>query len=372
MLIGVPKEIKNQEYRVGLTPESVLELCSKGHKVLVEKNAGIGIGATDTDYRKVGANIAKNANEVFKRADMVVKVKEPLTPERKKLRRGQILFTYLHLAANAPMTHELMKCGAVCIAYEMVTSEQGALPLLSPMSQVAGRLSAQAAAACLQRHNGGNGKLISGLPGVAPAKILILGGGVVGRNSAEMFLGLGGDVTILDRSLDVMKQLDIDFRGSGLKTMLSNKSTISTLIPQADVLIGGVLIPGSTAPKIITSNHVKSMKPGSVIVDVAIDQGGCVATAKATTHSEPTYIKHDIVHYCVANMPGAVPKTSTYALNAATLPYITRIADVGWKVALSEDKHLLNALSVSEGQLTCSEAGRSLKIKYVPKSLALN
>lgn len=365
MKIGIPKEIKNHEYRVGMTPESVAQAVQKKHRVLVQSGAGIGIGASDADYRKAGAQIARSAREVFAAAEMIVKVKEPLASERKLLRRGQLLFTYLHLAADKTLTRELMNSGAVCIAYETITDGSGRLPLLAPMSKVAGRLAAQAAAHYLQRSAGGSGKLIGGVPGVLPAKVVVLGGGMVGRNAARIALGMGAEVTILERSAEVMDALTAEFNGA-VRTLYSSDANIARLVAEADVVIGGILLPGAAAPKIVSEAMVKNMRAGSVVVDVAIDQGGCVATAKPTTHADPVYMKHDVVHYCVANMPGAVPHTSTYALNNVTLPFALRIADAGWEQAVREDAHLRQGLSVVDGRLTCAQSAQSLKIKYTP------
>ena len=363
MRIGIPKEIKNHEYRVGMTPDSVQEARAHGHSVLVERGAGIGVGASDADYRRAGAAIAKNAKEVFDRAEMIVKVKEPQAAERRMLARGQILFTYLHLACDRAQTRDLAASGAVCIAYETVTAAGGGLPLLAPMSQVAGRLAVQAAAVCLERENGGCGKLISGAPGVPPAKVAIIGGGVVGRNAAKIAVGMGGDVVVLERSPAVMARIDDEF-GGRVKTAHSGAAAIERLIPDSDVVIGGVLIPGAAAPKLVAEKTVKAMRPGAVIVDVAIDQGGCIATARPTTHAEPTYRRHDVVHYCVTNMPGAVPRTSTYALNNATLPYALAIADKGWKAALRESDGLRDGLNVCEGEITCREVAEALRMKF--------
>ena len=365
MKIGIPKEIKNHEYRVGMTPESVAQAVHKKHSVLVQSGAGEGIGAKDADYKSAGARICRSAREVFAGAEMVVKVKEPQAPERKMLRRGQVLFTYLHLAADKTLTRELMSSGAVCIAYETITDGSGRLPLLAPMSKVAGRLAAQAAAHYLQRSVGGCGKLIGGVPGVLPAKVVILGGGMVGRNAARIALGMGAEVTILERSADVMDAITAEFNGN-VRTLYSSTPNIARLVAEADAVVGGILLPGAAAPKIVTEAMVKSMRPGSVVVDVAIDQGGCVATAKATTHANPVYVKHNVVHYCVANMPGAVPHTSTYALNNVTLPFALKIADHGWEKAVQDDAHLRRGLSIVDGQLTCAESAHSLKIKHSP------
>ena len=367
MIIGIPKEIKNHEYRVGMTPESVAHACAVGHQVIAQTAAGAGIGALDADYRAAGASIAKNAREVFAKAQMIVKVKEPLAQERRLLRRGQILFTYLHLAADKILTQELMKSGAVCIAYETVTDDKGGLPLLAPMSKVAGRLAAQAAAHYLQRSAGGMGKLIGGVPGVLPAKVVILGGGVVGRNAARIAIGMGAQVMLLEKSANVMDDIMREFNGAVL-TAYSSPRELERLVTDADAVIGGILIAGEAAPKIVSEKMIKLMRPGSVIVDVAIDQGGCIATARATTHDNPVYIKHKVVHYCVANMPGAVPHTSTYALNNVTTPLILDIANKGWQRAVGDNKHLLQGLSVVDGALTCAHSALSLKIRHTPSA----
>ena len=364
MLIGVPKEIKNHEYRVGLTPESVAELIQAGQSIIVETNAGAGIGASDKDYRDLGAEIVTTAAEIFKRADMIIKVKEPQATERAMLREGQILYTYLHLAPDPEQTKDLIKSGAICIAYETVTDENGDLPLLKPMSQVAGRLAIQVGATALQKVGGGRGVLLGGVPGVAPAKVVVIGGGDVGFNAAQMAVGLQADVTILDRSNAVMERLNYHF-GAKAKVVRSTPAVLAELIKTADMVVGAVLIPGAAAPKLITRDMLSTMMDGSVLVDVAIDQGGCFETSKATTHADPTYIVDGVVHYCVANMPGAVARTSTYALNAATLSYAKRIAKLGWKAALKADPHLLNGLNVCEGKLTYPAVGQALGMEYV-------
>ncbi len=364
MLIGVPKEIKNHEYRVGMLPASARELISHGHQVIVETNAGSGIGFSDDDYRAIGAEIRDTADAIFAEAEMIVKVKEPLAEERAKLRENQILFTYLHLAPDLPQTQDLIKSKAICIAYETVTSNQGSLPLLAPMSEVAGRMSIQAGAQCLEKSKSGRGMLLGGVPGVSPAKVVIIGGGVVGSNAAQMAIGLGANVVILDRSIDVLRRLDAQF-GAQLETVFSSKDALEEHVLSADLVIGGVLIPGAAAPKLVTAEMIKRMKPGSAVVDVAIDQGGCFETSKATTHAEPTYIVDDVVHYCVANMPGAVPRTSTFALNNATLPFIISIANKGYKAALESDKHLLNGLNVHKGVVTCHSVADNLGFDYV-------
>jgi alanine dehydrogenase len=371
MLIGVPKEIKNHEYRVGMVPASARELISHGHQVLVETNAGSGIGFSDDDYRAIGAEILDSAEAVFAKAEMIVKVKEPLAVERAMLREEQILFTYLHLAPDLPQTQDLINSKAICIAYETVTSNNGSLPLLAPMSEVAGRMSIQAGAQCLEKSKQGLGMLLGGVPGVSPAKVVIIGGGVVGSNAAQMAIGLGARVVILDRSIDVLRRLDAQFGGK-LETVYSSKDALEEHVLSADLVIGGVLIPGAAAPKLVTAEMIKKMKPGSAVVDVAIDQGGCFETSTATTHAEPTYIVDDVVHYCVANMPGAVPRTSTFALNNATLPYIISLANNGYKAALINDKHLMNGLNVYKGMVTCSSVAENLGFEYVDPTAALN
>jgi alanine dehydrogenase len=370
MLIGVPKEIKNHEYRVGMVPASVRELVGHGHKVVVEHNAGIGIGFTDADYEAAGAKVLATAEEVFAQADMIVKVKEPQAIERKRLRQGQVLFTYLHLAPDLPQTEDLIASKATCIAYETVTSATGGLPLLAPMSEVAGRMSIQAGATALQKANGGRGVLLGGVPGVEPGKIVILGGGVVGANAALMAVGIGAQVVVLDRNVDVLRRLVAQF-GSRIETVFSSADAVERHVLDADLVIGGVLIPGAAAPKLVTAAMVKKMKPGSAVVDVAIDQGGCFETAHATTHAEPTYIVDDVVHYCVANMPGAVPRTSTFALNNATLPFIIELANKGAKKALADNVHLRNGLNVHEGKVTYKPVADSFKMEYVPAEKAL-
>ncbi len=364
MLIGVPKEIKNHEYRVGFTPTSVREAVRHGHTAWVEKNAGAGIGASDADYEKAGAKIIATPDEIFAKTDMIVKVKEPQAKERKMLREGQILYTYLHLAPDPEQTKDLVKSGAVCIAYETVTNARGGLPLLAPMSQVAGRMSVQSGAHCLEKRQGGRGMLLGGVPGVPAAKVVILGGGVVGTNAAAIAIGMGADVTIIERSTDRMEELVARF-GLGVKTLYSTQGAIEDECAEADLVIGGVLIPGAAAPKLITKAMLKNWKPGSVFVDVAIDQGGCAETSKATTHADPIYVVDDVVHYCVANMPGGVARTSTYALNNATLPFGLAIANKGWRQALSDDAHLRNGLNVALGKVTYKAVADDLKYDYV-------
>jgi alanine dehydrogenase len=365
MLIGVPKEIKNHEYRVGMTPASVRELIDSGHLVMVETLAGNGIGSSDEDYIAAGAEIVNSASEIYARAEMIVKVKEPQAAERAMLRPQQLLFTYLHLAPDAEQTHDLIASGATCIAYETITSAQGGLPLLAPMSEVAGRMSIQAGAHVLEKAQGGRGMLLGGVPGVAPAKVVIIGGGVVGSNAAQMALGARAQVTVLDRSTQALARLDKEFNGA-VKTVYSTQDSLEEYVLDADLVIGGVLIPGAAAPKLVTEAMVKAMKMGSVLVDVAIDQGGCFATSKATTHEDPTYVVDGVVHYCVANMPGGVAMTSTYALNNATLPYIMKLANVGWKKALQQDVHFLAGLNVHAGKVTNKHVAKALGYDYVP------
>lgn len=371
MIIGVPKEIKNHEYRVGMVPSSVRELTAKGHDVFVETSAGSGIGFSDQDYINVGAVILDTAAEVFAKSEMIVKVKEPQAVERAMLREDQLLFTYLHLAPDLPQTEDLIKSGAVCIAYETVTDDRGALPLLAPMSEVAGRMSIQAGAMALEKSVGGRGMLLGGVPGVEPAKVVIIGGGMVGTNAAQMAVGLGADVVILDRSIDALRRLNAQF-DNRVKAIYSTADAIEKHVLEADLVIGGVLVPGAAAPKLVTKQHIASMKPGSAIVDVAIDQGGCIETSHATTHQDPTYIVDDVVHYCVANMPGAVAHTSTFALNNATLPYIIKLADLGYRKALLADKHLLNGLNVMHGKVTCKEVAEALDFEFVEPTVLLN
>jgi alanine dehydrogenase len=376
MLIGVPKEIKNHEYRVGMVPASVYELIHQGHQVIVETDAGSGIGFSDDDYLAMGAEIAQTAEDVFTRAEMIVKVKEPLAEERARLKAGQILFTYLHLAPDRAQTEDLINSQAICIAYETVTSEGGGLPLLAPMSEVAGRMSVQAGAQCLEKSHGGSGLLLAGVPGVSPAKVVIIGGGVVGSNAAKIAMGMGAKVVILDRSLDVLRRLDNQFNsaqsGAGLETLYASKDVLEQQVLAADLVIGAVLVPGAAAPKLVTADMIKRMKSGSAVVDVAIDQGGCFATSHATTHADPSYLVDDVVHYCVANMPGAVPRTSTFALNNATLPYIVNIANKGYKAALLDDPHLLNGLNVYKGKVTCRSVAENLGLEFVDAYRALN
>jgi len=369
MLIGVPKEIKNHEYRVGLTPVSVRELVANGHSVLMQTGAGGGIGESDQSYIDAGATIANSAQDVFADAEMIVKVKEPQPAECKMLRPGQILFTYLHLAPDPTQTRLLVESESVAIAYETVTDANGGLPLLAPMSEVAGRMSIHAGATCLEKSHGGAGKLLGGVPGVAPANVLVIGGGVVGTNAMQMAVGMNANVTVLDRSIDRLRELDAQFSGR-VSTVYSTRSALEQHVANADLVIGAVLIPGAAAPKLVTREMLGSMRPGSVLVDVAIDQGGCFETSKATTHQDPTYIVDDIVHYCVANMPGAVATTSAHALNHATLPFTLSLANKGYKEALLNDHHLLQGLNVHHGVITNAPVGEALGMSSVaPESV---
>ncbi|TWH91412.1 MULTISPECIES: alanine dehydrogenase [Sphingobium] len=370
MIVGTVREIKNHEYRVGLTPESVHELAAHGHEVLVESGAGEGIGAHDALYERAGARIVPAAADIFATAEMIVKVKEPQTDERAMLRSGQILYTYLHLAPDPEQTRDLIASGATCIAYETVTDDSGGLPLLKPMSQVAGRMSIQAGATALEKANGGRGVLLGGVPGVLPAKVAVIGGGVVGFNAAQMAAGLGADVTILDRDPQALERLGMYFEARA-KTRFSNRANLAECVAEADLVIGAVLIPGAAAPKLVTSEMLGTMKKGAVLVDVAIDQGGCFETSHATTHAAPTYIVDGIVHYCVANMPGAVARTSTYALNNVTLPHALRIADLGWQEAMRRDPHLLAGLNVWDGKVTYQAVAEDLGLPYTPAREAL-
>ncbi len=363
MIVGVPKEIKNHEYRVGLTPGSVREYVARGHDVIAETNCGLGIGADDHAYRSAGATVVDTAEEVFAKADMIVKVKEPQPAEWAQLQEGQILYTYLHLAPDPEQTKGLLESGCTAIAYETVTDNHGGLPLLAPMSEVAGRLSLQASATALQKANGGRGVLLGGVPGVAPGKVVIIGGGVVGTNAAMMAVGMGAQVTILDRSLQRMRQLDEHFE-SRLTTRFSTKEALEEEVYSADVVVGAVLIPGAAAPKLVTREMLSGMKPGAVLCDVAIDQGGCFETSKATTHADPIYDVDGIVHYCVANMPGAVPLTSSLALNNATLPFGLALADEGLG-ALKRDTNLANGLNVHKGKITNLAVAEALGLEMV-------
>ena len=370
MIIGVPKEIKPAERRVGMTPSSVRELVAHGHDVIVETAAGLGIAAPDEAYTAAGASIGADADEVFDTATMIVKVKEPQAVERAKLRPDHVLFTYLHLAPDADQTADLVSSKATCIAYETVTDASGGLPLLAPMSQVAGRMSIQAGAHCLEAPNGGSGLLLGGVPGVLSAKVVVIGGGVVGENAIEMAIGLGAQVTVLDRSLSVLDHLANRF-GNAIETMYSTVTAVEELVLDADLVVGAVLIKGDTAPKLVTEEMVEAMRPGSVLVDVAIDQGGCFETSRPTTHTEPTYVVHDVVHYCVANMPGGVPRTSTYALNNATLPFTVALADMGAKGAMLDDPHLLGGLNTCNGHVTEKHVAGALGYDYLPAEEAL-
>jgi alanine dehydrogenase len=365
MRVGVPKEIKVHEYRVGLVPAAVRELVESGHEVLVQTGAAAGIGFADADYQRVGAKIAASAEEVFEKADLIVKVKEPQPQECARLRAGQVLYTYLHLAADRAQAEALQKSGATCIAYETVTAPDGSLPLLTPMSEVAGRMSVQVGAYCLQKANGGRGILLGGVPGVAPAKVVVLGGGVAGTNAVEMAVGLRADVTVVDRSVKRLRELSSIF-GPSLRTEYSTQEHVDALVIDADLVIGAVLIAGAAAPKLVTRDMVRRMKAGAVLVDISIDQGGCFDTSRPTTHAEPTYVVDDVIHYCVTNMPGAVPRTSTFALNNATLPFARRLADHGWKAALKADPHLANGLNVHAGHITNEAVANDLGLAYRP------
>ena len=370
MRIGVPKEIKDHEDRVGMVPGSVAELVGQGHRVIVEQKAGAGIGVTDAEYAAAGATIAPDADAVWNAAEMIVKVKEPQAVERKKLRADQVLFTYLHLAPDPAQTQDLIASGATCIAYETVTSPAGTLPLLQPMSEVAGRMSVQVGAQYLENAYGGPGVLLGGVAGVPPAHVVILGGGVSGTNATLMAIGLGAEVTVVDRSPDVLRRIIATY-GTRVKTAYSTRDSVARLVAQADLVIGTVLIPGAAAPKLITRAMLKTMRPGSVIVDVAIDQGGCTETSRATTHSAPTYAVDGITHYCVANMPGGVARTSTLALNNATLPYIVALAGKGWKQALAEDKYLRDGLNVQAGAVTHPAVAAALGLALRPMEAVL-
>ncbi|MGI9390542.1 MAG: alanine dehydrogenase [Boseongicola sp.] len=370
MKIGCPKEIKPQEFRVGMTPSTAGEAVRNGHEVIVQKGGGLGAGFTDDDYVSVGAKIADTAEEIFASADMIVKVKEPQAVERKMLREGQVLFTYLHLAPDPDQTHDLIDSGATCIAYETVTDDNGGLPLLAPMSEVAGRLAPQVGAWTLQKANGGRGVLMGGVPGVGPAKVVVIGGGVVGTHAAKISAGMGADVTVLDRSLPRLRYLD-DVFGGVFKNQYSTAAATAELVEQADLVIGAVLIPGAAAPKLISRAQLSDMKPGAALVDVAIDQGGCFETSKATTHADPIYEVDGIMHYCVANMPGAVARTSTIALTNATMPFLLNLANKGWQQACADDPHLLEGLNVHAGKLTYFAVGKALGIDVTSPQLAL-
>lgn len=371
MIIGAPQETKDQEFRIGLTPDSVRALVSDGHEVWIEHDAGLGIGTGDTDYQAIGAKIANDADALFEVAELIIKVKEPNHEECQRLRAHQTLFTYLHLASDPVQTAHLMASNAVCIAYETVTDDAGKLPLLIPMSEIAGRLSVQEAAAHLNKHNGGMGILLGGATGVEPASVVIIGGGVVGTNACQIALGLGATVTILDRSEAKLKELNKQFDGR-LNCVISTADSVEEYVSSAALVIGAVLIPGGGATtKVIPSSLVKKMRPGSVIADVAIDQGGCCENSRPTTHKDPTFVVDGVIHYCVANIPGAVPKTASQALNNATLPYIRELANKGIKTALLENKHLLNGLNVCRGRVTRAEVAQYLEIEYCPAEQAL-
>jgi alanine dehydrogenase len=371
MRIGVPKEIKVLENRVGLTPESVREVVAHGHEVVVEHNAGQGIGMDDAAYARAGARVVASPAEVFAAAEMLVKVKEPLAGERAMLKPGQVLFTYLHLAPDPEQAAGLVKSGAICIAYETVTSPSGGLPLLAPMSEVAGRMAVQAGAYYLEKPHGGLGVLVGGVPGVDPAKVVVLGGGVVGTHAIDIALGMGADVWVLDRNVDVLRRLWSQF-GRPLNTVFSTRDAIERHVIAADLVIGGVLIPGAEAPKLVSRELVSRMKPGSVVVDVAIDQGGCFETSRPTTHADPVYVVDGVTHYCVANMPGGVPRTSTFALNNATLPFVLALAGKGWRRALADDAHLRNGLNIAAGKVTCRPVAEALGYAHVEAATLLH
>ncbi|WP_114967075.1 alanine dehydrogenase [Alkalilacustris brevis] len=370
MKIGSPREIKPQEFRVGLTPSAAREAVSHGHEVLIEAGAGMGAGFTDADYEAAGARILPDAKDIFAQAEMIVKVKEPQAGERKLLREGQVLFTYLHLAPDPEQTHGLIESGVTAIAYETVTDDRGGLPLLAPMSEVAGRLAPQMGAWTLQKANGGRGVLMGGVPGVRPANVVIIGGGVVGTAAARVAVGMGANVTVLDRSIPRMSYLDDIFQGR-LTTQYSSQANLAELLPEADMVVGAVLIPGAAAPKLVTRAQLPQMKPGAAIVDVAIDQGGCFETSRPTTHADPIYEVDGVMHYCVANMPGAVARTSTIALGNATMPFMLALADKGWRQACEDDPNLLNGLNVHSGHLTYYAVGRALGIDVLSPALAL-
>ncbi|WP_419420408.1 alanine dehydrogenase [Legionella sp. D16C41] len=371
MIVGVPKEIKPQENRVGLVPASVREIVRAGGSVFVEKGAGIGIGISDADYQIAGAEILDTADEIFAKAELIVKVKEPQPIECKRLREGQTIFTYLHLAPDPLQTRLLKESGVTAIAYETVTQDDGGLPLLTPMSQVAGRMSIQAGAHCLEMAQGGSGILLGGVPGVAAANVVVIGGGVVGTNAVRMAMGMEARVIVLDKYLPRLRELDFQF-GAKLNTIYATSDAVEQYVTTADLVIGAVLVHGAAAPKIVTRSMLKAMRPGSVVVDVAIDQGGCFETSRVTTHQEPTYVVDNVVHYCVANMPGAVPRTSTFALNNATLPFVMSLVTKGVKGALLNDPHLLNGLNVHKGMITYEAVALDLGYEYVPAISALN
>jgi alanine dehydrogenase len=370
MKVGVPKEIKILEYRVGMVPAGVRELVHDGHEVIVEANAGVGIGMSDADYQAAGATVVATAKEVYDAADLIVKVKEPQLEECGMLRPDQVLFTYLHLAADPAQAEALVKSGTTAIAYETVTASDGSLPLLTPMSEVAGRLSIQAGAFALQKANGGRGVLLGGVPGVAPGRVVVVGGGVAGTHAAEMAVGLGAEVTVLDRSVPRLRQLN-EIYGGRVRTAYSTKHAIDVLMLDADLVIGAVLIAGAAAPKLVSAEHVRQMRAGAVLVDISIDQGGCFETSRPTTHAEPTYLVDDVVHYCVTNMPGAVPRTSTFALTNVTLPFVKDLANHGWREALSRDPHLANGLNVHAGHVNHEAVAHDLGYDYLSAGDAL-
>ena len=365
MLIGVPKEIKTDEYRVGLTPATIAELVARGHSVDVETHAGEGAGISDDEYAAVGVRLVATADEIFQRAELIVKVKEPLASERQKLRRGQMIFTYLHLAADPEQANDLLASGVTAIAYETVTDEAGKLPLLTPMSKVAGRMAAQVAAHFLERPYGGRGILLGGVDTVPSAEVVVLGGGVVGRNAIENATGMGAAVIVVTRSAETQRSLAKHF-GERIRVAAADEKTIEALCTSADVVIGAALVAGAMAPKLVSARTVAAMKPGAVIVDVSIDQGGCFETSRPTTHSQPTYMVNGVLHYCVANMPGAVPRTSTFALDNATRPFILALADKGFPRALIDDAHLRNGLNVHDGKITCRAVADALRLAYTP------
>jgi alanine dehydrogenase len=368
MRVGVPKEIKDHEDRVGLVPSSVAELVRHGHEVLVERGAGLGAGLDDELYAAAGARIAASVDEVFAAAELIVKVKEPLAPERQRLRSGQVLFTYLHLAPDPEQTKELLSSSVTAIAYETVTAPSGALPLLTPMSEIAGRLAPQVGAHWLERTHGGRGVLMGGVPGVPPAEVVVLGAGVSGTHAATIACGMGATVTVVDRSGDALRRIAVQLPAA--RTIFSTHDALVQVVRRADLLVGAVLVPGAAAPKLVTRDMVASMKHGAVIVDIAIDQGGCCETSRPTTHSHPTYVEEGVIHYCVTNMPGAVSRTSTFALNNATLPFVLALAGKGWRRAIAEDPHLRNGLNVHDGKLTCRPVAEAQKLPFTaPESL---
>jgi alanine dehydrogenase len=370
MLIGVPKEIKDSEYRVGLVPSTVRELTGAGHSVIVEQSAGLGAGLADADYQAAGAEVVADADQIFSRAELIVKVKEPLASERGKLKPGQVLFTYLHLAADPAQAADLIASGVIAIAYETVTSPEGALPLLTPMSEVAGRMAPHVGARCLEKGNGGRGVLLGGVPGVPSADVAIIGGGVAGSHAALIAAGMGATVTVIDRNPEALRRIAREL-GARVRTVFSTRDAIETLCRRADLVIASVLVPGAAAPKLITAETVKAMKPGAVIVDIAIDQGGCAETSRPTTHSAPTYTVDEVVHYCVTNMPGAVSRTSTFALNNMTLPFVLALANKGYRRALGQDVNLRRGLNIHEGKVTHRAVAEALKLKFTPPEAAL-